>query len=313
MISPSRFITTLICVLAGALPAQTVTPAVFQSKTQLVLVPVCVINNVGKTVTGLRREDFTVFDDSKPQPIVAFTSEDAPASIGVVFDTSGSMRNTLGFAKDLTHEFFRSANPQDEFFLLTVGTRPEAVAGFTSDTEALENAIAYTQSGGMTALLDTLYLAIHRMREAREPRRAVLVISDGMDNNSRYTKGDLMQLALEADVQVYALIVKGIPSGGNTIPFHPGLASKPIDIAREQQQPKTLEDLADKTGGLSFHVANASEAQTTIASIAQAIRNEYVIAYQAPPSDNVGKWHRIRIKSHISKVKVYARSGYYSR
>lgn len=295
------------------LSAQTVAPAAFRSSTQLVLVPVSVIDNAGKMVSGLRRDDFTVYDDSKPQQIVAFTLEDAPASVGVVFDSSGSMRNILGFTKDLTHEFFRSANPQDEFFLLTVGTQPEAVSGFTRDTEALENAIAYTHSEGMTALVDTLYLALSRMREAHEHRRAVLVVSDGMDNNSRYTKSDLMQLALEADVQVYAVIVNGIASASNTIPFHPGLAAKPIDMARERQGPNMLEELAAKTGGLHFHVSTAAEAQNAINNIAQAIRNEYVIAYQAPPFDSAGKWHRIRIKSHISKAKVYARSGYYSQ
>lgn len=292
---------------------QTNTPAAFRTKTQLVLVPISAIDKFGKTVTGLHREDFSVFDDSKPQQIVAFTSEDAPASMGLVFDSSGSMRNTLSFAKDLAHEFFRLANPEDEFFLLTVGTQPEAISGFTTDVKALENAVGYTHAEGMTALIDTVYLALTRMHEASEHRRAVLVISDGMDNNSRYTKGDLLQLALEADVQVYAVIVNGIASTSNTIPFHPGLASKPIDMARERQGPNILEELAEKSGGLHFHVSTASEAQNAVDNIAQAIRSEYVLAYQAPPSDSVGKWHRIRIKSHTSKVKVYARTGYYSQ
>jgi Ca-activated chloride channel family protein len=313
-VRPWSLVALLLLMAGHELYGQTVTPAAFRSNTQMVLVPTSVVDHSGKTVIGLRPQDFTVFDDDLPQQIAAFTNEDAPCSVGLVFDASGSMRNTIGFTKDLAKAFFQASNPQDEFFLLTVSTTPEAISGFTTDTEALEKNIELTNSGGMTALIDTVYLALSRMRGARQPRRAMLIISDGMDNNSRYSKGDLMRVALEADVQIYSIVVDGIVSGfGNGVPFRPGLAAKPIDVARERQGPQMLEEIAEKTGGLHFHASNNPEAREAMIKVGQAIRNEYVLAYQPPQSSDVGKWHRIRVKSHAPKVKVYARSGYYSQ
>jgi Ca-activated chloride channel family protein len=304
----------LLFVPAHGLRAQSaVTPAAFRSNTQMVLVPTAVIDHTGKTVAGLRPQDFTVLDDETPQQISALTNEDAPCSVGLVFDASGSMRNTLGYAKDLARAFFQTANPQDEFLLLTVSTQPQAISGFTTDTEALEKNIESTGAGGMTALIDTVYFALSRMRGARQPRRAMLIISDGMDNNSRYSKGELMRVAIEADVQVYAIVVDGIASGTGGFPFRPGLAAKPIDMVRERQGPEILEEIAEKTGGLHFRVSSNPQARDAVIRVGEAIRNEYVIAYQAPQSAAVGKWHRIRVKSRVPKVKVYARSGYYSQ
>lgn len=312
---PCCLLTSLLFWLEHPLRAQnSVAPAAFRSDTRMVLVPTSVIDHSGKTVSGLRPQDFTVFDDAVPQQISALTGGDAPCAVSLVFDTSGSMKNTLGFAKDLARTFFQTSNPQDEFSLLTVSTQPEAVSGFTTDTEALEKSIESSGPGGMTALIDTVYLALSRMRGAHQPRRAMLIISDGMDNNSRYSKGDLVRAALEADVQIYALLIDGIPSGsGSSVPFRPSMAAKPIDVARERQGPEILEELADQTGGLHFRASNSAQARDAVIKVAQGIRNEYVIAYQAPRSDASGKWHRIRVKSHVPKTKVYARSGYYSQ
>lgn len=305
----------LVCLAVGPLHAQNVaTPAAFRTTAQMVLVPITVTDHYGKTVNGLRAEDFTVFDDQSPQPIMSFTSEDAPCSVGLVLDTSGSMRYTLGAAKDVAHAFFGASNPGDEFFLLTVSTQPEALSGFTSDTEALEKSIQFTSPEGMTALIDTVYLGLNRMRAARQPRRALLILSDGLENNSRYSKSELMRVALEADVQIYALIVDGLHSTStNTVPFRPSMVRKPGDQGQERQGPSMLEDLSDRTGGLHFRVHSADEAKEAITKVGLALRNQYVIAYSAPDSGPAGKWHRIRVKSSVPKVSVYARSGYYSR
>ena len=289
-------------------------PAAFRANAQMVLVPVTVTDHKGKTVDGLRAKDFKILEDQVPQQIVSFTSEDAPCSVGLVLDISGSMRNTLDVAKGVAHSFFQTANPEDEFLLLTVSTQPEAVSRFTTDIGDLEDSIGRTSSGGMTALIDTVYLGLNQMRKANQPRRALLILSDGMDNYSRYSKGELMRVALEADVQIYAIIVSNGSAGGSSggAPFRPSLIAKPIDQAREREGPNLLEELADKTGGLHFHVRNSAEAQEASIKAGRALRNEYVIGYQPPSSGATGKWRHVRVKSNVPKVNVYARNGYYA-
>jgi len=247
---------TLLLLLAGDdLGAQSAaTPPTFRISAQLVLIPVTVTDHNGKTIKGLRAENFNILDDQKPQRIESFASEDAPCSVGLVLDISGSMRNTLSAAKGVTQAFFRTANPDDEFLLLTVSTQPTAIPGFTNDLAALEKAIALTRSGGQTALIDTVYLALSRMREARRPRRALLILSDGMDNQSRYSKSELMRVALEADVQIYTTLIDNGSAGATnlTVPFRPTLIKKPIDQAQDRQGLDLLEVLSDGTGGLHF-------------------------------------------------------------
>ena len=160
----------------------------FHANSQLVLVPVTVTDHNAQAVEGLRAEDFIVLDEQIPQQILSFTSDDVPCSVGLILDISGSMQDTLGTAKDVAHTFFKTANPEDEFLLLTASSRPATLSGFTDDIAALEKSIELTKPAGKTALIDTVYLGLRRMREARRPRRALLVLSDGMDNYSRYSK-----------------------------------------------------------------------------------------------------------------------------
>src|ERR1022692_2336689 len=159
----------------------------------------------GATVNGLDRANFTVFEDKAPQAIVAFSAEDAPASIGLIFDTSGSMRDKLNVAKAALRAFVDNANSADEAFLFTVSTRPDISSAFTSDLGSLAESAHLLSAGGDTALIDTIYAGLERMRSASNPRRALLILSDGMDNHSRKSKGELMRLAMEADVQIYAI------------------------------------------------------------------------------------------------------------
>jgi len=279
----------------------------------MVLIPVTVTDRNGKTITGLRAEDFNILEDQKPQPIVSLSVQDAPCSVGLVVDISGSMQNTLGAAKGITQAFFHTANPDDEFLLLTVSTQPDTLSGFTSDIASLQHAIEAAKPGGRTALIDTVYLGLNRMREAKRPRRALLILSDGMDNQSRYSKGELMRLALEADVQIYTILLNG--AGGSSsdgVPFRPSMGRKPIDQARDQQGPDLLEQLSDRTGGLHFRVRNAAEAQDAVVKAGQALRDEYLISYRPPDSGPSGKWRRVSVKSRVPKVNIHARNGYYT-
>jgi Ca-activated chloride channel family protein len=318
MNSPScsgfRVISLLLPFLAlSSIHAQNViSPANFRTNAQLVLVPVTVTDHNGKTIQGLRADNFRILDDQTPQQIVSFSGEDAPCSVGLILDISGSMRDTLNVAKEVAQSVFRTANSDDEFLLLTVSTQPEAISGFTTDVASLEKSIEFTKPGGFTALIDTVRLGLSRMRDGKRPRRALLILSDGMDNHSRYSKGELMRVALEADVQIYTIILDN-PSTGNTVPFRPSLIAKPWDHAEERQGRSLLEDLSDKTGGLHFHVKDAAEAKEAANKAGRALRNEYVIGYQPPDPNASGKWHRIRVKADVPSTSVYARNGYYSR
>jgi Ca-activated chloride channel family protein len=300
---------------AGEADAQSVSrPATFRTASRMVLVPFTVTDHNGKTVPDLQAKDFNIFDDQTPQQIVSFAYEDAPCTIGLVLDISGSMKSTLDFVKEGAHSFVGMANPEDEFLFLTVSTLPSASPEYTNDVAELEEDISFAQPGGFTALVDTVYLGLNRMRQAPHPRRALLILSDGMDNHSRYSKSELLRVALEADVQIFTVIIDNGAGNSSTmgVPYVPSLVRKPWQQAADRQGPNLLEELADKTGGLHFHAANGDKVKEAMARAGQALRNQYLIGYQPADSGLSGKWHRIHVKTTVPKVHIHARSGYYT-
>src|SRR5579863_8319272 len=185
--------------------------------TVVVLIPVTVTDPLNRFVTGLEKEQFRLFEDKGEQKIVHFASEDAPLSIGLVFDTSGSVGSKLTKSRQAVSQFFKTANPQDEFFLVQFNDRPEMIVDFTTNLEDIQNRLTFTQSHGRTALLDAVYMALHKMKKAHNPRKALLIISDGGDNSSRYTEAEIKNLVREADVQIYAIgIFEPVSSRGRT-------------------------------------------------------------------------------------------------
>ena len=290
--------------------------ATFLTSSRMVLVPVTVTDRDGRTIVGLQAKDFNIFEGQTPQQIASFGAEDVPCSAGLVIDASGSMRTTLGIVKDSAQAFVRTANPDDEFLLLTVSTLPAAGSGFTTDIADLQEDIALTQPGGLTALIDTVYLGLNQMRRARNPQRALVILSDGIENHSRYSKGELLRAALEVDVQIYAIIIDNGASGGGSasiVPFRPSMIGKPGDQAAAREQgPGVLEELANKTGGLSFHARNSAQVKEAMLKAGQALRNEYMIGYRPAGTGVSGKWRGIRVKSTVPKVEVHARTGYYA-
>jgi Ca-activated chloride channel family protein len=266
----------------------------------LVLLPVVVTNRAGAVVNGLKSSSFTVLEDNAPKPIVSFGSEDVPCSVGVVVDISGSMAGKTGIAAGAMRAFFETANPQDEAFLLTVSTRPDTLSGFTSDFGNLESQLSLARPGGSTALVDTIQLALNRLRGAHNPRRALLIISDGMDNHSRYSEAGLLRLAQEADVQIY------------TIGMEPSVANKKaIELTEERNGLAFLSHLSDRSGGLNFTMATYENPVPTASKIGTAIRNQYLIGYH-PADGEPGKWHAVRVKVDVPQVHVSARNGYYT-
>lgn len=268
----------------------------------LVLVPVHVTNRGGTAVNGLGQSAFTVLEDKVSQPIVSFGNEDVPCSIGIIFDLSGSMTNQLPAAGTALRSFLEAANPEDEAFLLTVSTRPQNISPFTANFSALQNSLLGAKAGGATALIDTLYLGIRQMRGATHPCRALLVVSDGMDNHSRYSERELMQLVEEADVQIYTIGIDGL-SG----------FKKPIELTEAQAGLAFLRTLADRSGGLNRRIRTFGEAPAAAEAISRVIREQYLIGYSPADRDGPAKWHSIQVKVSIPQMQVSSRRGYYSR
>ena len=241
-------------------------------------------------------EEITSFE------LVRLVEAVGPDVLGIVFDTSGSMRSVLGQARAVLKEFLDASNPEDEAFLYSVSSRPEKDGGFTKDFNGLVARMMFTDAGGSTALVDTIYASIQQSRAAHNGRKALLVISDGMDNHSRYSKGELMSLAVEADMQIYTISV-----------FDPPRNKKPIEFGEERNGVFFLEDLARRTGGVQIVVRDSDEIHRAATRIAMAMRDQYVIGYVPENADNSGKWHSIKVRVTGRDATAYARSGFYAR
>jgi VWFA-related protein len=271
--------------------------------TNLVLIPVTVTDPLNRFVTGLEQDSFRIYEDKAEQKVVSFGSEDAPLSIGIVFDTSGSMGPKLDKSRQAVTEFFKTANPEDEAFLVVFNDKPELVTPFTHNLEEIQNRLTFTQSKGRTALLDGIYLGLHTMKKAKNPRKALVVISDGGDNSSRYTETEIKNLVKEADVQIYAIgIYEPVQSRGRT----------PEELAG----PGLLTDISEPTGGRHFVVENLNELPDVAAKIGIELRNQYVIGYSPSNQTRDGKYRKVSVKliqpRGLPPLHAFWRTGYYA-
>jgi Ca-activated chloride channel homolog len=271
--------------------------------TTMVLIPVAVTDPIGRFVTALDKENFKLLEDKVEQEILQFSSEDAPLSIGIVFDTSGSMGAKLQKSREAVKQFMKTANPEDEFFLVQFNDRPELVVGFTPDTEEIQNRLMFVQSKGRTALLDGVYMAMNEMKKARNPRKAILIISDGGDNSSRYTESEVKNAVREADVQIYAIgIFEPLASRGRT--------------PEELSGPALLGEITEQTGGRHFNVDNIAELPDVAAKIGIELRNQYVLGYTPKNTARDGKYRRVQVRlvktAGLPQLKASFRTGYYA-
>ncbi|MCH6554075.1 MAG: VWA domain-containing protein [Acidobacteria bacterium] len=272
----------------------------------LVLVSVTVTDPYNRLVTGLGKEHFELLEDKMSQEILHFSSEDVPLSLGIVFDLSGSMKRAgkLNRASQAAVEFLNTANPQYEFFIVAFSDAPKIVTGFTSSVQDIQNSLLTAQAEGRTALLDALYLSLNTMREANNPKKAILVISDGGDNHSRYTPRNIKAAVRESDVQVYAI---GI--------FDPISARGAPELV---WGPSLLKDIAEMSGGRLFAIElyNLSDLPDVAATISIELRNQYVIGYRPTNVRRDGGWRKIQVKINAPKglppLNVFTRSGYYA-
>ena len=286
-----------------AIRREPIHPAPIQVDVQLVVVNVTVTDPYDRIVTGLDANHFQVFDEKVPQEISSFSTEDAPIAVGLVFDSSGSMGDKIQKSKEAALQFFKTANPQDEFMLINFADRPNLISQFTSKFENVQERMLFVKSSGKTALLDAIYLGLNETKRATTSRKALLVISDGGDNHSRYTERDVKKAVKESDVQIYTV---GI--------FEPIMSR--TRSPEEARGPGLLAELAETSGGRMFSVEDANELPDIAEKISIELRNQYVIGYRPSNLVRDGRWRRIRVKLNPPKglppLQVYARTGYYA-
>jgi len=285
-------------------PAVKIVPGkVIHSDVDLALVNVTVTDPFNRLVTGLDQDNFRVFEDNTEQEIVTFSSEDVPISIGVIFDFSGSMANKVDKAREAALEFFKTANPQDEFFLVSFNERAELTSAFTNSVEDLQSRMMLTAPKGRTALLDAIYLGLSQMRGAHNAKRALLILSDGGDNHSRYNENDIKRLVKEADTQLYAI--------GLYDPL--GYRNRTTE---ELNGPSLLADITELTGGRVFAVEHLNDLPDVASKIGMELRNQYVLGYKPSNHAHDARWRKIKVKLRAPKglppLTAYSKTGYYA-
>ena len=264
--------------------------------TTLVLVPVSVNDPLSRPVSGLEKENFRVYEDTVEQEIVQFAMDDEPVAVGLVFDTSGSMGAKLTLSRMAATQFFRISNPEDEFCLVEFDNSPRLRVPLTHDTGLIENELVFSRSHGSTALLDAVYLALHEMKHSKKNKKALLLITDGGDNHSRYSQKEVTNLVRESDVLIYSI---GVFGGGSS--------------PEEAGGPGLLRSISEQTGGRLFE-ASAAELPDMAKKIGIELRNRYIIGYSPKNQVRDGKYHKIVVKvippRGLPKLTSHWRLGY---
>lgn len=266
----------------------------------LVLVPMTVTDPMNRLVTGLEAPNFQVFDNNVGQVIKSFSMEDAPVTIGVVFDLSGSMQSKFVRARKALTEFLRTSNPADEFFVVAFNDKPAVIVDYTSDVDDVEARMVMLHPENRTALIDAVYLGINKLKQAKYERKALLIISDGGDNRSRYTEGELRRVVRESDVQIYSI----------------GIFDSYAPTSEEQLGPVLLTDICEMTGGRLFKVTDAGDMADIAARISAELRNEYVVGYRPSDMKKDGNWRKLKVRlvqpAGLPQLTVHFRQGYYA-
>ena len=266
----------------------------------LVLVPMTVTDSQNRLVTGLERENFYVYENNQPQTIRSFSTDDAPVTIGIIFDLSGSMTSKYARARKALSEFMRTSNPQDEFFVIAFNDRPAVVVDYTSSIDDVDARMVMLKPQSRTALIDATYLGISKLKDAKYERKALLIISDGGDNRSRYSENELRRSVRESDVQIYSI----------------GIFDQYAPTVEEKEGPALLGDICDMTGGRLFRVTDVGELGDIASRISAELRNEYVVGYKPTDNKKDGNWRKLKVKLNppqgLPPLLVHNRQGYYA-
>jgi len=268
-----------------------------------VLVNATVTDRNNRPLTGLSREHFRIFEDRVEQQILDFSSEDVPLSVGIVFDVSGSMKQRLDVAREAVGTFLRTLTPSDEYLLVEFNNSTRITQTFTTDISRLGNRLLVTPAGGTTALFDGVYRGLEAVvSDAINPKRALLLITDGQDNASRYNFGNLRDAVRESDVQIYAI--------GIVDTFNSGLGVG-------QAGRSLLRQVAEETGGLAFFPNSVYDLEDITTRISIELKNQYLLGYASTNSEADGKWRNIQVRLEPpralpSGLTVRAKRGYFA-
>lgn len=264
----------------------------------VVLVPITVTDLMNRPVLGLQKQDFRIFEDNAPQQVQYFSGEEAPISVGLLLDTSKSMTNKFVTERAAAEEFFKNANPQDDYFVITFADRPRLLDTSIQSLEDMQETLTSDTPDGHTALLDAIYLAIARMRSARYERRALLIISDGADNHSRYGLKEVRRLVEEANVDVYAI----------------GIFDSLLFRSFEEMMGKRwLAEITNVTGGQTVAASSLDKVPELAAAVSRQMRNQYVLGYRPQNVTRDGKWRKIKVHvtpSAGAQVQTRYKKGY---
>jgi Ca-activated chloride channel homolog len=271
-------------------------------RTDLVSLTLTVTDLYGRYVSGLTKNAFTIVDNNKEQEITYFSDADAPVSVGVLFDVSGSMSgDKIAKARNALKRFIATSHPSDEYFLIAFNSRAQLLMDRTRDGEALLQKLTLVQPRQNTALYDAVYLGIERVTRGSHQKRALLIISDGQDNSSRYNFGEVRRLMKESDVVTYAV---GIIDAGD------------VGSSIGMQGQSFLDELTSVTGGKSFYPTSNVEMDEIFERIALELRHQYSIGYTPSDFQPDGKWRKVRVKVKpprgLPRLTVRGREGYYA-
>jgi Ca-activated chloride channel family protein len=271
-------------------------------KTDLVTLTLTVTDLYGRYVSGLDKKAFTILDNNQEQEITFFSDSDAPISIGILFDVSGSMnREKISKSRKALEKFINTSHPSDEYFLIAFNNRAQLLLDRTRDGDAVLQKLTLVETKGNTALYDACYLGVERVTRGTRQKKALLIISDGQDNSSRYNFGEVRRLMKESDVVVYAVgILDGRDSGS----------------MEGMQGQAFLDELASVTGGKSFYPQTDVELDEIFERIALELRHQYSIGYTPKDFAPDGKWHKVKTKVKpprgLPRLTVRGREGYYA-
>lgn len=289
--------------------------AVIRDNVDLVQVNVTVLDRHDRVVNGLEKSDFSVFDDGNARSLKYISIANEPASVVLVFDASASMEKMIAGARCAVRQLFEESAAQDEFSLIVVNDKPRIASEFGDPVANIAEVVNTVRAAGKTALWDGIYLGLEQVRHSRRQKKAMIVISDGGDNHSRYTETELKRVMEELDVRLYAMVL-GIAYPAPPRARSVGVFNPYAQEFEQQTGAAQLDELSAATGGRLFFVGKPAEISRAVAQISREIQSEYVLGYYAGPDIHNGKWHKLKVqlsrKPLTARFRVYAKKGYYA-
>jgi len=300
-------LTLFLTLLLGSTP-QAQTPR-FRTEVDQVVVYVSVYDEDSQLVSGLEKNEFTLFEDKLEQEITSFAQMDVPSTVGIVVDSSGSMRSKMTKVEEAMNIFLDQNNSENELFMIRFDDDVELEEDFTREVEDIRDAIGNIVVRGGTALYDSIYLSVEKSRQGNESRRVIVVFTDGEDKDSYYTHEELLEKVREAEAQIY--IVAFLDSELSDKKGFFGVFKSEKSKIEEQ-----INSIADVTGGKAFFPKEVSELNPIFEAIAHDLKNQYRLAYVSSNQEKKGEWRRIDVQLESAKerkLKIRAKRGYYAK